>query len=82
VIANAFAERNEQATQLLTPDFRGLGWDEPAGGAAQWNGLVVEAALLELAAGGRRDPIRNALAQFLPAPPGGPTYPKAASPPG
>jgi TetR/AcrR family transcriptional regulator, transcriptional repressor for nem operon len=72
VITNAIAERNKQATQLVTPDFRVLGWAEPAEAAALWNGLVVEAALLELAAGRRRDPIRNALAQFLPAPPGGP----------
>ena len=35
-----------------------------------------------LAAGRRRDAIRNALAQFLPAPAGGPTYPKAANPAG
>jgi TetR/AcrR family transcriptional regulator, transcriptional repressor for nem operon len=82
LITNAIAERNRQATQQLTPDFRALGWDEPGEGAALWNGLVVEAALLELAAGRRRDPIRNALAQFLPAPAGGPTYPKAANPAG
>jgi hypothetical protein len=51
VIANAIAQRNKQASQLLTPDFTDLGWDEPAEGAALWNGLVVEAALLELVAG-------------------------------
>jgi TetR/AcrR family transcriptional regulator, transcriptional repressor for nem operon len=60
------AERNKQASQLITPDFTALGWAEPAAGAALWNGLVVEAALLELAAGQRRDQVRNALAQFLP----------------
>jgi AcrR family transcriptional regulator len=71
LITNAIAERNKQASQLITPDFTAMGWAEPAEGAALWNGLVVEAALLELAAGRRRDPIRNALAQFLPAPRGG-----------
>jgi len=44
--------------------------------------VVAEVALLELAAGRCRDPIRNALAQLLPAPAGGLTYPKAASPAG
>jgi TetR/AcrR family transcriptional regulator, transcriptional repressor for nem operon len=67
-IAEAIAERNRQATELLTPDFAVMGWAHPAGGAALWNGLVVEAALLELAAGQRQDPIRNALAQFLDRP--------------
>lgn len=64
-IADAIAERNRQATELITPDFAVLGWTHPAGGAALWNGLVVEAALLELAAGQREDTIRHALAQFL-----------------
>jgi TetR/AcrR family transcriptional repressor of nem operon len=43
-----------------------MGWAEPAEGAALWNGLVVEAVLLELAAGRRSDPIRSALAWYLP----------------
>jgi TetR/AcrR family transcriptional regulator, transcriptional repressor for nem operon len=42
-----------------------MGWAEPAECAALWNGLVVEAALLELAAGRRRNQIRSALARFL-----------------
>jgi TetR/AcrR family transcriptional regulator, transcriptional repressor for nem operon len=66
VIADAIAERNKQASQLIAPDFTAMGWAHPAEGAALWNGLVVEAALLELAAGRRRPAIRNALAQFLP----------------
>ncbi|WP_051580130.1 TetR/AcrR family transcriptional regulator [Pseudonocardia acaciae] len=64
-IGDAIAERNRQATELITPDFAAMGWTHPAEGAALWNGLVVEAALLELAAGQRQDTIRNALAQFL-----------------
>jgi TetR/AcrR family transcriptional regulator, transcriptional repressor for nem operon len=75
LIAHAIANRNSQASQFVTPDFTALGWADPADGAALWNGLVVEAALLELAAGRRRDPIRTALAQFLPAPGGRPSGP-------
>lgn len=66
LIADAIAERNLQASQLITPDFTAIGWVHPTAGAALWNGLVVEAALLELASGHRRPEIRNALAQFLP----------------
>jgi TetR/AcrR family transcriptional regulator, transcriptional repressor for nem operon len=68
LVTEAIAKRNTQASEFLTPDFTALGWADPAAGAALWNGLVVEAALLELAARRRRDPIRTALAQFLPAP--------------
>jgi AcrR family transcriptional regulator len=70
LIAEAIAARNKQATQVITPDFAVMGWRHPAEGAALWNGLVVEAALLELAAGVRSPAIREALAQFLPPPPG------------
>jgi len=68
LIAGAIAARNKLATQLITPDFTAIGWAHPAEAAALWNGLVVEAALLELAAGQRCPPIRAALAQFLPQP--------------
>jgi AcrR family transcriptional regulator len=66
LIANAIAQRNQQAVRLLTPDFAAIGWADPADGAALWTALVVEAALLELAAGERRPATRNALARFLP----------------
>ncbi len=68
LVARAIAERNQQATQLITPDFTVMGWAHPARGAALWNGLVVEAALLELATGQRDPATRDALAQFLPPP--------------
>jgi TetR/AcrR family transcriptional repressor of nem operon len=68
LIADVIAERNKQATQRITPDFAALGWAHPAEGAALGIGLVVEAALLELAAGRRVPAIRDALAQFLPLP--------------
>ena len=71
VITDAIARRNQQASALITPDFTAMGWADPAEGAALWNGLVVEAALLELAAGRRQAPIRTALAQFVPPPPAG-----------
>ena len=66
LVTAAIAKRNKQASELITPDFAAMGWAEPAEGAALWNGLVVEAALLELAAGRRSDPIRSALAWYLP----------------
>jgi AcrR family transcriptional regulator len=68
-IAAAIAERNSHVVELITPDFTELGWPNPAESAALWNGLVVEAALLELAAGQRRPAIRTALARFLGPPP-------------
>jgi AcrR family transcriptional regulator len=64
-VADAIAERNKQVGALIKPDFTAMGWPHPADGAALWNGLVVEAALLELAAGRRRPTIREALARFL-----------------
>ncbi len=70
LITEAIAARNKQATQQTTPDFAAMGWEHAAEGAALWNGLVVEAALLELAGGRRRPAIREALARFLSPPPG------------
>ena len=67
-IAGAIAERNKQVVHLTEPDFAALGWAHPADGAALWSGLVVEAALLELAAGRRRPTIRDAMARFLSGP--------------
>jgi TetR/AcrR family transcriptional regulator, transcriptional repressor for nem operon len=66
VVAAEIAARNERVSRLISPDFAALGWAHPRDGAALWNGLVVEGALLEHAAGRRRPAIRNALAQFLP----------------
>lgn len=68
-IADEIAERDKRAVQLTMPDFEAMGWPDPADGAALWNGLVVEAALLELAAGERRHAVRAALARFLPGSP-------------
>src|SRR5260370_1625788 len=45
VITDAIARRNQQASELITPDFTAMGWADPAAGAALWPGLAVEAAL-------------------------------------
>lgn len=66
VISEAIAARNKAACQLTSPDFAAMGWLQPTSAAALWTGAVVEAALLELAAGGRLPEIRGALGQFLP----------------
>jgi AcrR family transcriptional regulator len=66
VIAAEIAARNEQVSALIGADFAEMSWLHPRDGAALWNGLVVEAALLEHAAGKRRPATREALAQFLP----------------
>jgi AcrR family transcriptional regulator len=65
-ITVAIAERNALAVELQSPDFHTLGWPDPSAGAALWSGMVVEAALLELAAGERQDRLREALERFLP----------------
>ena len=66
-IIGAIASRNELVIQLSSPDFAAMGWAHPEPSAAMWNSAVVEAALLELDAGGHRPEIRAALAQFLQA---------------
>lgn len=68
-MADEIAERDKRAMRLTVPDFEAMGWPDPADGAALWNGFVVEAALLELAAGERRPAVRAALARFLPGSP-------------
>jgi AcrR family transcriptional regulator len=65
VIAQAVLDRNEQVSQVIRPDFAAMGWVHPAAVGRLWNGLVVEAALVELQAGGRQPEVRAALAQFL-----------------
>lgn len=64
-IIGAIASRNKLVIELSSPDFAAMGWAYPEPSAAMWNSAVVEAALLELDAGGHRPEIRAALAQFL-----------------
>jgi TetR/AcrR family transcriptional regulator, transcriptional repressor for nem operon len=60
--------RNQQVAECISADFAALGWEDPAAGAAMWCGAVVEAAILELAAGECQPGTRAALARFLPVP--------------
>lgn len=64
-IIKAIAARNKLVIQLTGPDFTAMGWTHPEPSAAMWNSAVVEAAILELDAGGHQPEIRAALAQFL-----------------
>ncbi|WKY50987.1 TetR/AcrR family transcriptional regulator [Nocardia seriolae] len=65
LIIGEVSARNARNAGLAEPDFRALGWRHPREGAALWVGLVAEAALLELHAGGRRQSVRDALRQFI-----------------
>jgi len=65
LIAQAVLDRNEQVSQLIRPDFAAMSWAHPRQAGRLWNGLVVEAALVERQAGRRQPQIRAALGQFL-----------------
>jgi len=64
-VAGEIARRNEQARDLISPDFDAMGWPHPSEAAALWIGLVVEAALLELAIGQRDASLRDAITSFV-----------------
>jgi hypothetical protein len=66
VIASEAAERTKTTSSFISPAFAALGWPDPIAGATLWYGLVCEAALTELDAGGRQPQIRAALERFLP----------------
>jgi AcrR family transcriptional regulator len=65
LVAQAVIERNEQAGQVIQPDFTAMHWLHAKLSGRLWIGLVVEAALLEHKAGRRQPQVRAALAQFL-----------------
>jgi len=65
-ILAAIASRNRLVVQLTGGDFSAMGKAYPNTSAALWNAAVVEAALLELEAGGYQAEARAALEQFLP----------------
>lgn len=64
-IADAVRSRNAQMAELCAEDFRAMGWQHPLDAAKLWVGLVAEAALIELEAGGRSRSIRAALRSYL-----------------
>jgi TetR/AcrR family transcriptional regulator, transcriptional repressor for nem operon len=64
-IADAVRARNAQMAELCAEDFRAMGWQHPLDAAKLWVGLVAEAALIELEAGGRRRTTRAALHRYL-----------------
>lgn len=64
-ILAAIGARNRLVVKLIGADFTAMGRAQPETSAALWNAAVVEAALLELEAGGYRAEVRAALAQFL-----------------
>jgi TetR/AcrR family transcriptional regulator, transcriptional repressor for nem operon len=67
-IAQEIAVRNERTAQEMARDFAAMGWAHSLDSARLWNGLTVEAALLELQAGRRRVELRAVLSQFLALP--------------
>jgi len=65
LIAQEVLDRNDRVSELIRPDFAAMGWAHPASAGRLWNGLAVEAALVELRAGRRQPAVRAALARFL-----------------
>jgi AcrR family transcriptional regulator len=64
-IGDAVRARNAQMAELCAEDFRAMGWRHPLDAAKLWVGLVAEAALIELDAGGRKRNTRAALRSYL-----------------
>jgi hypothetical protein len=59
------ARRNEQFTELATPDFTAMGWSRPAQAARLWVVMAAEPAVAESAAGTRLPELRAALTDYL-----------------
>jgi TetR/AcrR family transcriptional regulator, transcriptional repressor for nem operon len=71
-IAEEIRSRNNGTAEYFKTDFQAMNVPHPYESALLWIGLVVEAALIELDAGGRQPALRAAIAGFLPpAAPGG-----------
>jgi TetR/AcrR family transcriptional repressor of nem operon len=64
-IADAVRARNAQSAELCAADFEAMRWRHPLESAQLWVGMVAEAALIELDAGGPKHATRAALKQFL-----------------
>lgn len=67
-IADEIRARNKATADFGKADFQAMGWPHSYENALLWVGLVAEAALIELDAGGRRPAVRAALARFLTLP--------------
>lgn len=65
-IADEIRSRNKATAEYFTTDFQAMNAPHPYESALLWIGLVVEAALIELDAGGRQPALRAAIAGFLP----------------
>ena len=78
-IAEEIRSRNKSTAEYFTTDFQAMNLPHPYESALLWIGLVVEAALIELDAGGHQPALRAAIAAFLPAAaPGGPAISRLA----
>ncbi len=71
-IADEIRSRNKATAEYFKTDFQAMNLPHPYESALLWIGLVVEAALTELDAGGRQPALRAAITGFLAlATPGG-----------
>ena len=66
-IAEEIRARNKATAEYFQADFQAMNVPHPYESGLLWIGLVVEAALTELDAGGRQPALRAAIAGFLPA---------------
>ena len=64
-VVQAVLDNNDKVAEIVRPDFEAMGWPHAAAAARLWNGMVVEAALVELRAAGRQPSVRAALELFL-----------------
>jgi AcrR family transcriptional regulator len=64
-IVDEIQARNRATAELFKTDFQAMDVPHPYESALLWIGLVVEAALIELDAGGRQPALRAAIARFL-----------------
>jgi TetR/AcrR family transcriptional regulator, transcriptional repressor for nem operon len=64
-IAEEIRSRNKATAEYFKADFQAMNLPHPYESALLWIGLVVEAALTELDAGGRQPALRAAIAGFL-----------------
>ncbi len=64
-IVDEIRSRNKATAEYFTTDFQAMDVPHPYESALLWVGLVVEAALIELDAGGRQPALRAAIAGFL-----------------